>query len=141
MEQIIEFAGNHLVLVSAFVVVLAVLIATEISRATRGFDDISPGQLTRLMNHEDMLLLDTRSIGEYRQGHILNSRHMPTSEFEARMGELKKHRNADIVVYCRSGNRSAVACKVLKSHGFEKVHNLGGGIMAWQGASLPTTTH
>jgi len=140
MEQIIEFAGNHLVLVSAFIVVLAMLVATEISRATRGFDDIDPSRLTRLMNHEDTLLLDTRTIGEYRQGHILHSRHMPTHELASRMGELEKHRDAHIVVYCRSGNRSAVACKMLKNQGFEKIYNLGGGIMAWQGASLPTTT-
>ncbi len=140
MEQIIEFAGNHLILVSAFVVVLALLIATEINRATRGFDDMDPGQLTRLINHEDTLLLDIRTTGEYRQGHILNSRHIPVNELATRMGDLEKRRDAHIVVYCKSGNRSPAACKILKSHGFEKVHNLGGGIIAWQGANLPTTT-
>lgn len=140
MQQIIEFAGNHLMLIAAFVVVLAMLIVTEISRATRGFDDIDPGRLTRMLNHEDTLLIDIRSVAEYRQGHILNSRHIPTHELASRAGELERHKDSHIVVYCRSGNRSVAACKMLKSQGLEKIHNLGGGIMAWQGASLPTTT-
>jgi hypothetical protein len=42
MEQIIEFAGNHTMLVGAFVIVLAMLIGNEIGRLTRGFKDISP---------------------------------------------------------------------------------------------------
>ena len=141
MEQIIEFAGNHLMLVSAFAVVLTMLIVTEINRATRGFDDIDPAELTRLINHEDTLLLDIRTTGEYRQGHILNSRHIPTSELESRMGELEKYRNNPVIAYCKSGNRSVAACRILKNHGFEKVYSLGGGIMAWQTANLPTTTH
>lgn len=141
MEQIIEFAGNHLMLVAAFVVVLTMLISTEISRATRGFDDIDPSDVTRLMNHENTLMLDIRTTGEYRQGHIIDCKHIPTNELETRMTELEKFKNNHVVAYCRSGSRSVAACKILKNHGFENVYNLGGGIMAWQGANLPTTTH
>ena len=138
-EQILEFAGNHPMLVGAFVVVLAMLFITELNRATRGFADITPAQATRLINHENAILIDTRSIAEYRQGHILGSKHMPISELAGRIGDLEKHKKKPIVAYCRAGNRAGAACKLLKRRGFEKVHNLGGGIAAWQADNLPTT--
>jgi rhodanese-related sulfurtransferase len=139
MQQIMEFAGNHTMLVAAFVIVLAMLIGNEISRLTRGFRDISPTDVTRLMNHETAVLLDIRTSAENREGHIINSKHIPTSELPTRISELDKHKQDHIVAYCRSGNRSVAACKILKKNGFENVHNLGGGIMAWESANLPVT--
>ena len=139
-EQIFEFAGNHPMLIAAFTVVFAMLVITEINRAARGFADITPAQATRLMSHENAVLIDTRTIAEYRQGHILGSKHIPASELGSRVGDLAKHKKTPIVAYCRAGNRAGAACKILKSHGFEKVHNLGGGIAAWKADNLPTTT-
>lgn len=139
MQQIIEFAGNHTMLVAAFVIVLGMLISSEISRLTRGFDDISPADATRLMNHETAVLVDIRTAAENREGHILNSKHIPTTELQSRMNELDKHKQDHVIAYCRSGNRSVAACKILKKQGFEHVYNLGGGIMAWETANLPTT--
>ena len=139
MEQIIEFAGNHTMLVAAFVVVLAMLIGNEISRLTRGFKDISPVDATRLLNHETAVLLDIRTAAENREGHIINSKHIPTNELKTRLNELEKHRQGHIIAYCRSGNRSVAACKILKKSGFDNVYNLGGGLMAWESANLPVT--
>ena len=139
MQQIMEFAGNHTMLVAAFVIVLAMLIGNEINRLTRGFKDISPADVTRLMNHETAILLDIRTAAENREGHIINSKHIPTNELPTRISELDKHKQDHIVAYCRSGNRSVAACKILKKNGFDNVHNLGGGIMAWESANLPVT--
>jgi rhodanese-related sulfurtransferase len=139
MEQIIEFTGNHTMLVAAFAIVLAMLIGNEVSRFTRGFNDISPTDVTKLMNHETAILLDIRTAAENREGHIINSKHIPTSELVTRMPELEKHRQNHVIAYCRSGNRSVAACKILKKNGFENVYNLGGGIMAWESANLPVT--
>lgn len=139
MQQVIEFAGNHTMLVAAFVVVLGMLISTEISRLTRGFKDISPAEVTRLMNHETAIMLDIRTAAENREGHIIDSKHIPTTELKKRISELEKDKQNHVVAYCRSGNRSVAACKILKSQGFENVHNLGGGIMAWESANLPVT--
>jgi len=126
-------------LVAAFVIVLGMIISSEISRMTRGFDDISPNDATRLMNHETAVLVDTRTSAENRDGHIINSKHIPTTELKTRMSELDRHKQDHVIAYCRSGSRSVAACKILKSQGFEHVHNLGGGIMAWESANLPTT--
>ncbi len=140
MQQVIEFAGNHLMLVAAFFVVLAMLIHNEINRLTRGFKDISPTDVTRLMNHETAVLVDIRTAAENREGHIINSKHIPTAELNKRIDELEKHKQDHVIAYCRSGSRSVAACKMLKKMGFENVHNLGGGIMAWQNANLPVTS-
>ena len=139
MEQVIEFAGNHTMLVAAFIIVLGMLISSEIGRLTRGFDDISPGDVTRLMNHENAIMLDIRTAAENKEGHIIDSKHIPTNELTKRIHELDKGKQSHVVAYCRSGNRSVAACKILKSQGFENVHNLGGGIMAWESANLPVT--
>jgi rhodanese-related sulfurtransferase len=139
MQQVIEFAGNHTMLVAAFVIVLGILISTEISRMTRGFDDISPSDATRLLNHQTAIMVDIRTAAENRDGHIINSKHIPTTELKTRLSELEKHKQDHVIAYCRSGSRSVAACKILKSEGFENVYNLGGGIMAWESANLPVT--
>ena len=139
MEQYIEFASNNIILVIAFVFVAGMIIKNEISIATRGFKDISPTDATRLLNHEDALMLDIRTANEYRDGHIIDSKHIPVNELASRLTELEKHKNSHIIAYCRSGNRSITACKTLKKNGFEHIHNLGGGIMAWENANLPIT--
>jgi len=139
MQQYIEFASNHTILVAALIIVIGMIISNEISLLTRGFKDISPSDATRLLNHQDALLLDIRTSAEHREGHIIDSKHIPTSELASRLNELEKYKDYHIVAYCRSGNRSVAACKILKKHGFENVHNLGGGILAWESANLPTT--
>lgn len=137
MEQYLEFAGNHPYLVMAFMAILSLLISGEIARLTRGFPDISPAQAVQVMNQDRALLLDVRSIAEWREGHILNATHIPLGELPGRLKELEKHRGAPVVVVCRSGSRSASACSLLKKQGFEQLHNLGGGLLAWSSANLP----
>jgi rhodanese-related sulfurtransferase len=82
-------------------------------------------------------VLDVREESEYAQGHILNAVHIPLKMLSDKIGRLEKYRNRPIVASCLSGNRSGQACRVLKKNGFEKIHNLKGGISAWQNASLP----
>jgi rhodanese-related sulfurtransferase len=68
---------------------------------------------------------------------IEGAKHIPLSALKQRLSELDPSRERDIVAYCRSGNRSAQACKLLLKNEFKKVHNLQGGVMAWESASLP----
>jgi len=56
-----------------------------------------------------------------------------------RIKELQKYKNAAVVMVCRSGARSAQAAVKLKKQGFVDVHNMGGGMLAWERAKLPTT--
>lgn len=139
-ERIIEFIGNHPLLMLAFAGTLGALLASEISRRLSGMKAVDPVQATQLSNRENAIFLDIRDDGEYGGGHIPEAIHIPIRQLPDRIAELNKHKASPVIAYCRSGNRSNSAGGVLKKHGFENVYNLSGGIAAWQKASLPVST-
>ena len=136
MAQLLEFAGNHLLLVTSLVAVLAALITASL---TGGKNNIEPQQATLLINHEDAVVVDVRPMADFNGGHIVNALNIPINGFANQIGSLDKHRQKPIILSCRSGNQSQFALRQLRKAGFEKVYNLRGGIMAWQAANLPTT--
>lgn len=81
------------------------------------------------------LVLDVRTPSETAQGVIAGARLIPLDTLAQRARELPK--NQPIVCVCRSGRRSATACKQLAALGFGDVTNLSGGMHAWQAAKLP----
>jgi rhodanese-related sulfurtransferase len=102
-----------------------------------GVKQVGPQEAVMLFNHEDALVLDVRENSEYTDGRIPKAKHVPLAQLKNRIGELDKFKDKPIVAVCRSGSRSGFACSVLRKHGFEKVYNLAGGIMAWDQAGLP----
>jgi len=135
--RILEFIGNHPVLILAFAGTLGALVASEIGRRLSGMKAVDAVQATQLSNRENALFLDIREDSEYRDGHIPESIHIPIRQLPERIAELNRHKDCPVIAYCRSGSRSNGAGRVLKKHGFENVYNLSGGIAAWQKASLP----
>ena len=103
----------------------------------RGVNEVDSAAALQLINHKDAVILDVREENEYRAGHILNAIWIPLGKIDSRLGELERHRNQPVVVYCRSGQRSASGCALLKKHGFTQAFNLEGGVVAWQKAGLP----
>ena len=94
-------------------------------------------EATQLINRQDALVLDVREQAEYAQSHILNSRGLPLSQIEARIGDIEKFKDKPVIVYCATGNRSSTAAAVMRKRGFSQVFNLSGGFAAWQQAGLP----
>lgn len=137
MEQIVEFTGNHPGLVIAFGVILGLLVWSFLGESISGIKSILPQDATLLINHENAIILDVRQDSEYVNGHIINSIHIPLNNLTTKISSLEKYRNRPIIANCMTGNRSSSACRTLKKHGFEKVYNLKGGVMAWQNANLP----
>jgi len=82
-----------------------------------------------------VVLLDVRTDGERSDGLIKGSLHIPLHELHGRADELVKHRGAQIVCYCRSGNRSLGAAVLLKKLGYDSA-NLVGGIMNWKTSEI-----
>jgi len=74
-------------------------------------------------------LVDVRTPGEFSAGHIAGAINIPVQQLDARINELKP-KDAAVVVYCRSGQRSGHAARMLKSAGFAAVHDLG-SISRW----------
>lgn len=71
-------------------------------------------------------LLDVRSPGEFAEGHLPGAVNVPVQELEATLASLPVDRSREIVVYCRSGMRSARARTLLLKAGYAKVEDLGG---------------
>lgn len=139
MDLYISFVTNNWMLIIALVVILGMLFFNLFGGRLRGYQAVGPADSVNLINHEDAIILDVRENKEYQSGHILNSIHIPQSSLAKRITELEKYKSRPVIVGCRSGNRSAFACGLLKKQGFENVYNLSGGVMAWQNANLPLT--
>jgi len=139
MAQLIEFATNNLLLVAALAVIAALIIKTEIGLRLSNIRQLNVNEAVRLMNDDNVVLLDVRESNEYSSGHIRDSIHIPMSSLVKRISELEKYKSKQILAYCRSGSRSNSACNTLTKQGFEKVSNLAGGIISWTNANLPVT--
>ena len=83
-----------------------------------------------LITKGDAILLDVRTEQEFVTGHIAGAVLIPVDEIRARLAELPEDRNTPIIVYCRSGNRSATAARMLTEAGYRAVYDLG-GINSW----------
>jgi rhodanese-related sulfurtransferase len=89
----------------------------------------------RLQAGDDFILLDVRTPEEWEEGHIEGATLLPLQELEAR-AENELPMDAEIVIYCRSGNRSAQAAEYLTGVGYGNIADMG-GIQDWQAAGLP----
>lgn len=133
----IDFLQRHWMLTAAAVGILLMLIATEFSRLTRKYAEIGPTEASRMMSHEEPLLLDVREINEFREGHLRDAKHIPLGQLGSKIDQIASWKDKPVIVYCRSGNRSGMACNLLAKHGFTKLYNLAGGILAWKHDGLP----
>ena len=79
-----------------------------------------------IKNNKNALILDVRTVGEFRSGHIPNAKNIPVQELSAHINNLDSYKDDDIIVYCASGGRSSSAANILSKNGFSKVYNLGG---------------
>lgn len=136
MEQVLEFAGNHALLVTAFVAILGALI-WNLATDPGGKNAVDPVTATALINHEDAVVVDVRSMAEFGKSHIIDSINIPLNGFKDQLKQLEKHKNKPIVVCCQSGSRSGAAVRILQKQGFAEAKNLRGGILAWNNANLP----
>lgn len=137
MQEYLTFVQNHPFLVAGFFAILGMIFWTEFSRITQKFSDVSSQELVKILNNGPALVIDVRDNNEVKDGVIKGSKHIPLSEFPQRLPTLEADKDKAVIVYCRSGNRSAHACKQLTKNDFPNVYNLKGGIMAWQSDNLP----
>lgn len=137
MNQFTEFVGNHLFLSLSFFGLLAYWIIGEIKNRTSGIGSLSPLDATQMINHSNATIIDVRESKEVSDGLIINSIHIPLGDFKNQLKKLEKYKEKPVIVSCRSGSRSNHACSILRKNGFQKVHNLRGGISAWLKEGLP----
>jgi rhodanese-related sulfurtransferase len=94
--------------------------------------NVDVATVNALQGRDDVLILDVREQSEYDAGHIPGVTLIPLNDVPNRMNEIPKDK--PVIVTCRSGNRSGQATDFLRQQGYTNVHNMTGGINAWQQA-------
>ena len=95
-------------------------------------DEVDVETVAAIRQNPGVYLLDVREPDEYAAGHIPGITLIPMGEVASRLTELP--RDKEIIVTCRTGNRSSQIADLLREQGFTNVHNMTGGIVAWEEA-------
>jgi len=116
-----------------------ILIILSFINLSFAYENLSAKQFYNLLNKsKDAILLDVRTPEEfYKEGYIKGANLVPVQLFRYIFLGGKGIKNKTIFVYCRSGNRSVMAAKVLESWGVKKVYNLKNGIIQWKKEGFP----
>ncbi|MBC8494235.1 MAG: rhodanese-like domain-containing protein [Candidatus Thioglobus sp.] len=138
--EIIDFllAEDQLFTTITLLVLIALLIGNIIADKLKKYEDIDANAATELMDDDNLIILDVREQKERKAGYIKGDIHIPLGDVKNQLSKLDK--NKSILVYCRSGSRSAHIAGLLTRNEYEKVYNLKGGIQAWKRAKMPVST-
>jgi molybdopterin/thiamine biosynthesis adenylyltransferase/rhodanese-related sulfurtransferase len=93
--------------------------------------------IARSAESRPQVLIDVREGDEYQEGYIPGALWIPRGKLELRIEDAVPDRDADVVLYCAGGNRSALSAHALKELGYSRVRSLAGGFGAWKKAGLP----
>lgn len=104
--------------------------------------NLSPIEFSEKMKAlPDAPVIDVRTPGEFAEGHLINALNFDWngSSFDQQIAALDKSK--PVLVYCRSGSRSAAAADHMRTAGFKEVYEMDGGFVNWRNANLPETTN
>lgn len=140
MQQLIEFAGNNAGLFAGFTAVVLLLIWTEISRRTRGYQELTPALAVQRINHNNATVVDISSAGDFAKGHISGAKHMLMSKFNQQTPEVEALASGPVLVVCKNGQTAHQAAAKLVKLGAKDVAVLKGGIAQWKADQYPLAT-
>jgi sulfur-carrier protein adenylyltransferase/sulfurtransferase len=109
--------------------------ATETQRIA--IEEIEPFEAAEEINGGDVVLIDTREPHEYKEAHLDRGKLVPPGLLADEIEAAAPDKSARTILYCRSGNRSAIAAAQMQALGYENVASMAGGIIAWQEQGLP----
>jgi len=119
-----------------FALIASALLLAGCSSSSNAID-LSVTEFSAKVAEAGVITLDVRTPSEFAEGFIEGARliDFQSGNFENEIAVLDK--NATYAVYCRSGNRSGQAVKVMQDAGFSNVFNMNGGVIEWANAGLP----
>ena len=101
------------------------------------YGDVTVQEAKELIDSKpDLVILDVRTVEEHSEEHVEGVVNIPVGELEDRLDELDK--TWELLVYCRTGNRSSSAVKIIEDNGYTKIFHMTGGIVKWKEAGYPT---
>lgn len=104
--------------------------------APAGCRQIDSHQARELLSEQGALVIDVREPHEYAAGRIPDAELIPLRQIAHKVDSIKQHGDRPIIISCRSGNRSEMACRFLRESGVANVYNLSGGVIGWLRADL-----
>jgi rhodanese-related sulfurtransferase len=123
------------------IAVITSLLLAGCSTTTTGATNMNVLEFSKKITESGVVILDVRTPGEFAEGYIEGAQNIDfqTGNFENEIAALDK--NVTYAVYCRSGNRSGQAAKIMHDAGFQDVYNLDGGVIDWTSEGMLLVTN
>jgi len=137
VEQLIEFAGKHGMLVAGFAGITLLLIWTEISRYTRGYTELTPLQAVQNINQGKTSIVDISTAADFSKGHLAGATHIALSRFSKPDPDIERIKSGPVLVVCKNGQSAHQAAAKLVKLGAVDVAVLKGGITQWMADQYP----
>src|SRR6187200_2793869 len=110
------------------------------TQTTQQIEEIEPFEANEEIEGGDVVLIDTREPHEYQEAHLEGGKLVPPGLLGDEIAAAAPDKSARTILYCRSGNRSAIAAAQMQELGYEDVASMAGGILAWQEQGLPVVS-
>lgn len=139
-----KMRSKHVLLFTSLLVLLALNLASSggvnyeiLQQEPQVAKNVNAAEFKKLLDLEEVLLLDVRTASEFESGHLIDSENMDYNQPDFRTAISQLAKDKPVLVYCRSGRRSSYAMEIMKELGFQQIYNLEGGIESWAQAKLP----
>ena len=137
MDQFVLFVTTHWLLVAAFLIILILFIANELTGYFSGVKQLASPEVVHAINRENAVVIDIRDVAAFKTGHIVDAINIPRETLESSKQKLEKHKDRLLIICCPTGQNSTKAASTLRAEGFTKIAILKGGLAAWRSANLP----
>ena len=138
MSQLLEFAGNHPLLITGIVIAWCAVMFYEIRLKSQGFSHVSTNDAVRLIN-KGAIVLDVRKAEEFQQGHIVNAKNVDFADLTTDEKQHSKYKNKVVLTVCNNGMQSNRAATLLRKAGLEEAYSIRGGLAGWRKENMPVS--
>src|SRR5512143_2746933 len=136
MNQLVEFASHHAVIVAGLVAALLGVAFYELRLRAAGAMQVSAADAVRLINR-GALVIDVRKPEEFAAGHVVNARNVTLDKLQQGDDAIKKQKDKILLTICESGTTAGRAADLLRRAGYTNVFNVRGGLASWRSENLP----
>ena len=139
MDQYLQFASAHPLLMGLLALSLIAIVVNEVHGSLTGGRKLSVPEAVRFINDRDAQIVDVRPLADFKKSHVMGALSIPSDKLKDRSSELGKDKTKPVILYCALGGTASEAAKTLRAQGFAEAFPLRGGLNAWMAANLPVT--
>jgi rhodanese-related sulfurtransferase len=136
VSQVVQFAGNHPLLVAALIASWLAVVFYELRLRAGNLTHVSTADAVRLIN-KGALVIDVRKPEDYEAGHIVNARNIVLEKIQEDQDSVAKKKDKILLAVCANGGLSGKAASILRKAGYPNAFSLKGGISGWRAENLP----